>query len=69
MKLTTNDIIKLENQAFSVYQDLQATLAGQSMSDVDTLENNFNEIADDLGVSSEDLWDKMECFHEQYINR
>tara|TARA_B100000282_G_C31693445_1_gene472647 strand:- start:101 stop:310 length:210 start_codon:yes stop_codon:yes gene_type:complete len=69
MTLTTNDIIKLENQAFSVYQDLQATLAGQSMSDVDTLENNFNEIADDLGVSSEDLWDKMECFHEQYINR
>ena len=69
MTLTTNDIIKLENQAFAVYQDLQATLAGQSMSDVDTLENNFNEIADDLGVSSEDLWDKMECFHEQYINR
>ena len=69
MTLTTNDIIKLENQAFSVYQDLQATLAGQSMSDVDTLENNFNEIADDLGVSSEDLWDKMECFYEQYINR
>ena len=69
MTLTTNDIIKLENQAFSVYQDLQATLAGQSMSDVDTLENNFNEIADGLGVSSEDLWDKMECFHEQYINR
>ena len=69
MTLTTNDVIKLENQAFSVYQDLQATLAGQSMSDVDTLENNFNEIADDLGVSSEDLWEKMECFHEQYINR
>ena len=69
MTLTTNDIINLENQAFSVYQDLQATLAGQSMSDVDTLENNFNEIADDLGVSSEDLWEQMECFHEQYINR
>ena len=69
MILTTNDIIKLENQAFSIYQDLQATLAGQSMSDVDTLENNFNEIADDLGVSSEDLWDKMECFNDQYINR
>ena len=69
MILTTNDIIKLENQAFSVYQDLQATLAGQSMSDVDTLENNFNEIADDLGVSSEDLWDKMGCFNDQYINR
>ena len=69
MKLTQNDIINLENQAFSVYQDLQATLAGQSMSDVDTLENNFNEIADDLGVSSEDLWEQMECFHGQYINR
>ena len=29
------------------------------MSDVDTLENNFNTIADELNTSSEDLWDKM----------
>ena len=69
MTLTNEQIIDLENQAFSVYQDLQATLAGQSMSDVDTLEDNFNTIADELNTSSEDLWDKMECFHEQYINR
>tara|TARA_Y100001937_G_scaffold24219_1_gene34840 strand:+ start:7641 stop:7850 length:210 start_codon:yes stop_codon:yes gene_type:complete len=69
MKLTYNDIVKKENEAFAIYQDLQATLAGQSMSDVDTLEVNFNEIADDLGTSAEDLWDKMECFHEQYVNR
>ena len=69
MTLTNAQTIQLENQAFSVYQDLQATLAGQSISDVDTLEDNFNTIADDLGVSSEDLWEKMECFHEQYINR
>ena len=69
MTLTNTQKIELENQAFSVYQDLQATLAGQSISDVDTLEDNFNTIADDLGVSSEDLWEKMECFYEQYINR
>ncbi len=69
MTLTNEQIINLENQAFSVYQDLQATLAGQSMSDVDTLEDNFNTIADELNTSSEDLWEKMECFHEQYINR
>ena len=69
MTLTNEQIIDLENKAFSVYQDLQATLAGQSMSDVDTLEDNFNTIADELNTSSEDLWDKMECFHEQYINR
>ncbi len=69
MTLTNTQTIELENEAFSVYQDLQATLAGQSISDVDTLEDNFNTIADDLGVSSEDLWEKMECFHEQYINR
>jgi len=69
MTLTNTQTINLENQAFSVYQDLQATLAGQSISDVDTLEDNFNTIADDLGVSSEDLWEKMECFHEQHLNR
>jgi len=69
MTLTNTQTIELENQAFSVYQDLQATLAGQSISDVDTLEDNFNTIADDLGVSSEDLWEKMECFHEQHLNR
>ena len=69
MTLTNEQKINLENQAFSVWQDLQATLAGQSMSDVDTLEDNFNTIADELNTSSEDLWEKMECFHEQYINR
>lgn len=69
MTLTNTQTINLENQAFSVYQDLQATLAGQSISDVDTLEDTFNTIAGMLEVSSEDLWEKMECFHEQYINR
>ena len=69
MTLTNTQTIELENQAFSVYQDLQATLAGQSISDVDTLEDTFNTIAGMLEVSSEDLWEKMECFYEQYINR
>ncbi len=69
MTLTNEQKINLENQAFSVWQDLQATLAGQSMSDVDTLEDNFNTIADELNTSSEDLWEKMECFYDQYINR
>ena len=69
MNLNTNDIEKLENKAFSIYQDVQATLAGQSLSDVDTLEDDFNEVADDLGVSSEDLWEKMENYHENWINR
>ena len=45
MTLTNTQTIELENQAFSVYQDLQATLAGQSISDVDTLEDTFNTIA------------------------
>ena len=60
MTLTNTQTINLENQAFSVYQDLQATLAGQSISDVDTLEDTFNTIAGMLEVSSEDLWEKME---------
>ena len=69
MILTYNDIVKKEKEAFAIYQDLQATLAGQSLSDVDVLESDFNEIADDLGTSAEDLYEKMESFHEQYMNR
>ena len=69
MVLTYDDIIKKENEAFAIYQDLQATLAGQSLCDVDVLESDFNEIADDLGTNTEDLYEKMESFHEQYMNR
>ena len=69
MKLTQNDIIKLENQAFYIYQEFQATMAGQTMSDVDALQSHFEEVAADLGEDSESLWDKCESFHEQYINR
>ena len=41
MTLTQNDIIKLENQAFYIYQEFQATMAGQTMSDVDALKVIF----------------------------
>ena len=69
MKLTQNDITKLENQAFYIYQEFQATMAGQTMSDVDALQRHFEEVAAELGEDSESLWDKCESFHEQYINR
>ena len=46
MKLTQNDIIKLENQAFYIYQEFQATMAGQAMSDVDALQSHFEEVAE-----------------------
>ena len=40
--ITTNDIENAKQKCYSIYQDLQATLAGQSMTDVDTLENQFS---------------------------
>ena len=69
MKLTQNDIIKLENQAFYIYQEFQATMAGQTLSDVDALESHFCDVADKLGEDRESLWDKCECMHEQHLNR
>ena len=42
--ITTNDIEKAKQTCYSIYQDLQAIMAGQSMTDVDTLENQFKEV-------------------------
>ena len=35
--ITTNDIENAKQKCYSIYQDLQATLAGQSMTDVEHL--------------------------------
>ena len=69
MTLTNEQIIELENQAYYIYNEFQATMAGQTMSDVDALQSHFEEVAAELGEDSESLWDKCESFHEQYINR
>ena len=61
--ITTNDIKNAKQKCYSIYQDLQATLAGQSMTDVDTLENQFNEICAEFGLNVEDTYEWSENNH------
>jgi len=68
MTLTNTQKIELENQAYYIYNEFQATMAGQTMSDLDALESHFNNVADELGENKEDLWDKCETMFEQNIN-
>ena len=62
--VTQNDIEKAKQTCYSIYLDLQATLAGQSMTDVDTLENQFNEVCAEFGLNVEDTWEECENQHE-----
>ena len=61
--ITENDIEKAKQTCYSIYQDLQAILAGQSMTDVDTLENQFNEICAEFGLNVEDTYEWCENNH------
>ena len=45
MKLTVNDLNKMRNSAWDIYQRYQATMAGQLNDDIGELESKFNEIA------------------------
>ena len=62
--ITTNDLEKARQKCYSIYLDLQATLAGQSMSDVDTLENQFNEVCAEFGLNIEETYEWCENQHE-----
>ena len=62
--VTTNDLEKARQKCYSIYLDLQATLAGQSMSDVDTLENQFNEVCAEFGLKIEETYEWCENQHE-----
>ena len=44
MRLTVNDIKKMRNNAWDIYQRYQATMAGQLNDDIEQLESKFNEI-------------------------
>tara|TARA_B100000902_G_scaffold383522_1_gene422477 strand:+ start:715 stop:921 length:207 start_codon:yes stop_codon:yes gene_type:complete len=65
--ITTNDINKAKQKCYSIYLDLQATMAGQSMSDVDTLETNFSEVCSEFGLNIEDTYEWCENQHESLI--
>ena len=62
--ITTNDIKNAKQTCYSIYQDLQAILAGQSMTDVDTLENQFNEVCAEFGLNIKDTYEWCENQHE-----
>ena len=62
--VTTNDLEKARQKCYSIYLDLQATLAGQSMIDVDTLENQFNEVCAEFGLNIEETYEWCENQHE-----
>ena len=55
MKLTVNDVNKMRNNAWDIYQRYQATMAGQLNDDIGELESKFNEIACDMGIDYSDL--------------
>ena len=63
MKLTMNDINKMKNNAWDIYQRYQATMAGQLDDNIGDLESKFNEIACDMGVDYSDLWEEFENDH------
>ena len=63
MILTVNDINKMKNNAWNIYQRYQATMAGQLDDDIGDLESKFNEIACDMGVDYSDLWEEFENDH------
>ena len=63
MILTVNDINKMRNNAWNIYQRYQATMAGQLNDDIEELESKFNEIACEMGVDYSDLWEEFENDH------
>jgi len=59
---------QLNAQAWMIYQTYQAVIAGQSMETIEELENQFDAVAEKLGVPMEDLWLKLEQEHEGSFN-
>ena len=53
MRLTVNDLKKMRNNAWNIYQRYQATMAGQLNDDIEQLESKFNEIACDIELKKQ----------------
>ena len=65
---STIDVNKLKNKAMNEYWEYQAIMAGQSLKDEDEVQSNFDEIAVELGMNSEDLWQEFENDHARSMD-
>ena len=63
MILTVNDINKMRNNAWDIYQRYQATMAGQLGHDLAELQDDFEEISAEFGLNIEDTWEECENNH------
>ena len=68
MILTSDNVNKLKNKAMNEYWEYQAIMAGQSLKDEDEVQSNFDEIAVELGMNSEDLWQEFENDHARSVD-
>ena len=68
MILTADDVNKLKNKAVNEYWEYQAIMAGQSLKDEDEAQSNFDEIAVELGMNSENLWQEFENDHARSMD-
>jgi hypothetical protein len=62
--ITTNDIKNAKLKCYSIYEDLQSSLAGNSMTDPCVLEEQFNEICSEFGLNIEDTYEWCEFRNE-----
>ena len=67
MILTVNDINKMKNNAWDIYQRYQATMAGQLGHDLAELQDDFEDICAEFGLNIEDTWEECENQHEGLI--
>ena len=63
MRLTVNDLKKMRNNAWDIYQRYQATMAGQLGHDLAELQDTFEEICAEFGLNIEDTWEECENMH------
>ena len=62
--ITTNDIKNAKLKCYSIYLDLQSSLAGNSMTDPCVLEEQFTEICSEFGLNIEDTYEWCEFRNE-----
>ena len=62
--ITTNDIKNAKLKCYSIYEDLQSSLAGNSMTDPSVLEEQFTEICSEFGLNVEDTYEWCEFRNE-----
>ena len=63
-----DEVNKLKNKAMNEYWEYQAIMAGQSLKDEDEVQSNFDKIAVELGMNSENLWQEFENDHARSMD-